>query len=81
MLISFHCFSGLWSALFFFGSFIGPTFAGLCVERFGFRWMTFVEWILTSVMFAMDVVVLMLSLRCCPAKTNELQKHSYTELK
>jgi hypothetical protein len=46
---------GLWTGLFFFGCFIGPTLAGFAVELSGFRWLTFYELVATLLALAIDV--------------------------
>ena len=72
--------SGLWTAMFFLGGFIGPTFAGFFVEKYGFRWMTFVEWMSIAIILIIDIVDLIFKLSCKAQKKEKMQRSSYSEL-
>ena len=71
---------GLWTALFFFGCFIGPTFGGFFVARFGFRWMTFVEWMSIAYILIIDIIHLVLSLESKAQKRKEFHHYNFSEL-
>ena len=52
--------SGIWSASFYFGSFLGPTVSGILVEQLGFQMVTFIFVILYCINILIDLMDL-----CC----------------
>ena len=46
----------MWSSSFYFGSFFGPTFAGILVDRLTYDWMTVIFWSVYCCMVVSDCV-------------------------
>ncbi len=44
----------MWSSSFYLGSFAGPTFSGILVDYFGFRWTTMLYFCIFCIMIAVD---------------------------
>ena len=44
----------MWSSSFYLGSFAGPTFSGILVDNFGFRWTTVLFFTLFCIMTIVD---------------------------
>jgi len=55
--------SGLWSASFYLGFFLGPTFAGISVENFGFRSTTIAFLVIYCLSLTVDVFDFVSSIR------------------
>ena len=58
-----YMFQGMWTASFFLGNFAGPTVAGFLVERFGFRFTTFIFFLFNVAIFAVDLIDLTVAVR------------------
>ncbi len=54
--------SGMWTASFFLGNFAGPTVAGFLTEHFGFRWASFLFFLINCFVLTVDMVELTLNM-------------------
>jgi MFS family permease len=51
----------MWTASFFLGNFAGPTVAGFLTERFGFRWASFLFFLINCFVLIVDLIELALN--------------------
>ena len=63
--------SGTWTSSFYLGNFLGPTIAGLFVEKYGFRATTSAFVVLSSLMFFVNLAVLYYMIKVKPKKDRE----------
>ena len=67
---------GMWSCTFYLGNFLGPTLAGLAVEKYGFRATTIGFFALDSGIILVDLVELYFSFK----RSKELKVKGYEQL-
>ena len=63
--------SGTWTSSFYLGNFLGPTIAGLFVEKYGFRATTSGFVVLSRLMFFVNLAVLYYMIKVKPKKDRE----------
>lgn len=63
--------SSMWSSSFYFGNFLGPTVAGIMVDRYGFRTSTLLYWSFYIAVAVVDVFELAYNVKKKRTKWND----------
>ena len=69
----------MWTASFFLGNFAGPTVAGFLTEHFGFRWASFLFFLINCFVLAIDLIELALNIMSNNSKNFD-KKIQYSKL-
>ena len=67
----------MWVSMDFMGCFLGPSIAGLVVEKWGFREATAMCWVSFLIMISMDLI----EFHHQKSETSKIRNIRYTELK
>ena len=69
----------MWTASFFLGNFAGPTVAGFLTEHFGFRWASFLFFLINCFVLAIDLIELAFNIMSNNSKNFD-KKIQYSKL-